>query len=65
MEARMSKSQTKLNENKISRKDRARATRVVGQFLAIRECLKDAGDKIDDIDEVAAQLTVAAFKPVK
>ncbi|CAI2936777.1 protein of unknown function (plasmid) [Aminobacter niigataensis] len=50
------------------RKHRARAERVVGQFLAIRDSLKkaeaDAGE-IDDLDEIAAQLTVAAFKPAK
>lgn len=61
----MSKSSNKTKESKITRKDRARAERVVGQFLAIRCCLKEASDKIDDIDEVAAQLTVAVFKPIK
>lgn len=61
---------SEINETKISRKQRARAENVVGQFLAIRASLKQAeaeadGDEIDDIDEVAAQLTVAAFKPIK
>lgn len=64
----MSEALGKIKENRISRKHKARAARVVGQFLAIRDCLKEAeakGDEIDDIDEVAAQLTVAAFKPIK
>ncbi|MER1966458.1 hypothetical protein [Castellaniella sp. GW247-6E4] len=64
----MSGPQDKIKENRISRKHQARAARVVGQFLAIRDCLKQAeadGHEIDDLDEVAAQLTVAAFKPVK
>ncbi|MGB6241302.1 MAG: hypothetical protein WBF69_02340 [Castellaniella sp.] len=64
----MSGPQDKIKESRISKKSRARAARVVGQFLAIRDCLKEAeanGDEIDDIDEVAAQLTVAAFKPAK
>lgn len=61
----MSESSDKTKESKVSRKDQARAARVVGQFLAIRDCLKGAGDEIDDIDEVAAQLTVAVFKPIK
>lgn len=59
---------SEVNESKISRKQRARAANVVGQFLAIRASLKEAeagGDEIDDIDEVAAQLTVAAFKSIK
>lgn len=59
---------SEINESKISRKQRARAASVVGQFLAIRASLKEAesgGDEIDDIDEVAAQLTVAAFKPIR
>jgi len=58
----------KVNESKITRKQRARAAEVVGQFLAIRTSLKEAeagGDEVDDIDEVAAQLTAAAFKPIK
>ncbi|WP_417276894.1 hypothetical protein [Castellaniella sp.] len=61
----MSDAQSKIQESKISRKHRARAADVVGQFLAIRASLKQAavgGDEIDDLDEVAAQLTVAAFK---
>ncbi|NYT66572.1 hypothetical protein H0A58_11415 [Alcaligenaceae bacterium] len=56
------------NKIKISRKQQKRAESVVEQFLAIRACLKKAesgDDEIDDIDEVAAQLTVAAFKPIK
>lgn len=64
----MSGPQDKIKESRISKKHRARAARVVGQFLAIRDCLKEAeadGSEIDDIDEVAAQLTAAAFKPVK
>ncbi len=64
----MSETSNKINETKISRKQRARAASVVGQFLAIRASLKQAeagGDEIDDLDEVAAQLTVAAFKPIK
>jgi len=64
----MAKAPTKISESKISRKQRARAASVVGQFLAIRASLKEAesgGDEIDDIDEVAAQLTVAAYKPIK
>ncbi|MBP6020411.1 MAG: hypothetical protein KA735_13045 [Burkholderiaceae bacterium] len=59
---------SEVNESKISRKHRARAASVVGQFLAIRANLKEAeagGEEIDDLDEVAAQLTVAAFKPIK
>lgn len=61
----MSEAKSKVQESRISRKHRARAADVVGQFLAIRASLKHAdagGDEIDDIDEVAAQLTVAAFK---
>ncbi|NYT60907.1 hypothetical protein H0A66_01020 [Alcaligenaceae bacterium] len=64
----MSQALSKIKENRLSKKHRARAVRVVGQFLAIRDCLKDAeadGDEIDDLDEIAAQLTVAAFKPIK
>lgn len=64
----MSEAQNKISESKISKKHRARAASVVGQFLAIRASLKEAeagGDEIDDIDEVAAQLTVAAFKHIK
>lgn len=64
----MSVARTKINESKITRKQRARAASVVGQFLAIRASLKEveaSGDEIDDIDEIAAQLTVAAFKPAK
>lgn len=63
----MSEAPIKINESKISRKHRARAASVVGQFLAIRASLKQAevDDEIDDLDEVAAQLTVAAFKPIK
>ncbi|MBF6616528.1 hypothetical protein [Pollutimonas thiosulfatoxidans] len=64
----MSDESIKLKESRSSRKHRARAERVVGQFLAIRDSLKkaeaDAGE-IDDLDEIAAQLTVAAFKPAK
>lgn len=59
---------SKVDESKITRKQRARAAEVVGQFLAIRANLKEVesgGDEIDDIDEVAAQLTVAAFKHIK
>lgn len=64
----MSEALDKIKESRLNRKHRARAVRVVGQFLAIRDCLKEAeenGDEIDDIDEIAAQLTVAAFKPIK
>ena len=64
----MSEDSSKVSASKISRKQRARAASVVGQFLAIRAALKEAeagGDEIDDIDEVAAQLTVAAYKPIK
>lgn len=64
----MSQAPNKINESNISRKQRARAASVVGQFLAIRAALKEAevdGDEIDDIDEVAAQLTVAAYRPIK
>lgn len=59
---------SKVDESKITRKQRSRAAEVVGQFLAIRANLKEVesgGDEIDDIDEVAAQLTVAAFKSIK
>lgn len=58
----------KIKESRLSRKHRARAARVVGQFLAIRDCLKEAeadSGEIDDLDEIAARLTVAAFKPGK
>ena len=58
----------RIKESRLSKKHRARAANVVGQFLAIRDGLKAAeaeGGKIDDLDEVAAQLTVAAFKPAK
>jgi len=64
----MSAAPNKVDESKITRKQRARAASVVGQFLAIRASLKEveaSGDEIDDIDEIAAQLTVAAFKPAK
>ncbi|MFT0531687.1 hypothetical protein ACMHYJ_02485 [Castellaniella hirudinis] len=64
----MSEARSQIRESKISRKHRARAADVVSQFLAIRASLKQAdadGDDIDDIDEVAAQLTVAAFKHAK
>lgn len=64
----MSEAQSKIQESKITRKQRARAANVVGQFLAIRASLKQveaSGDEIDDLDEVAAQLTVAAFKHPK
>lgn len=64
----MSKALGKIKESRLSRKHRAIAASVVGQFLAIRDCLKEAeadGGEIDDLDEVAAQLTVAAFKPIK
>lgn len=64
----MSESLGIIKESRVSRKHRARAARIVGQFLAIRDCLKEAesdDDEIDDLDEVAAQLTVAAFKPIK
>ncbi|MFA7438097.1 hypothetical protein [Castellaniella sp.] len=64
----MSKATSKMLESRVSRKHRARAADVVGQYLAIRANLKevdDSGDEIDDIDEVAAQLTVAAFKHAK
>lgn len=64
----MSQAPNKINESNISRKQRARAASVVGQFLAIRAALKETevdGDEIDDIDEVAAQLTVAAYRPIK
>jgi hypothetical protein len=64
----MSKASNKISENNTSRKQRARAASVVGQFLAIKAALQAAeagGDEIDDIDEVAAQLTVAAYKPIK
>lgn len=64
----MSEAKDKHSESKITRKQRARAENVVGQFLAIRASLKAAetdDDEIDDIDEVAAQLTVAAFKHPK
>lgn len=64
----MAESSSKIDAGKVSRKQRARAASVVGQFLAIREALKQAeanGDEIDDLDEVAAQLTVAAYKPIK
>ncbi len=64
----MPKDPGKIKEGTISRKHRARAASVVGQFLAIRASLKEAeagGEEIDDIDEIAAQLTVAAFKPIK
>ncbi len=61
-------SEDKAKAIKASRKQQARAREVVGQFLTIRASLKEAeggDDEIDDIDEVAAQLTVAAFKPVR
>lgn len=64
----MSEIEGKHPEIQITRKHRARAANVVGQFLAIRASLKaaeDGDDEIDDIDEVAAQLTVAAFKHPK
>ena len=64
----MSEAQSKIQESRITRKHRARAADVVGQFLAIRASLKQAeadGDEVDDLDEVAAQLTVAAFKHAK
>ena len=64
----MSEAQSKTQESRITRKHRARAADVVGQFLAIRASLKQAeagGDEVDDVDEVAAQLTVAAFKHAK
>lgn len=64
----MSESVGQIKEHRISRKHRARAASVVAQFLAIRASLKEAeaeGDEIDDLDEVAAQLTVAAFKHIK
>lgn len=64
----MSDAQSKIKENKISRKQRARAESVVAQFLAIRDSLKEAeknGDEIDDLEEIAAQLTIAAFKHSK
>ena len=64
----MSEAQSKIQESRITRKHRARAADVVGQFLAIRATLKQAeagGDEVDDLDEVAAQLTVAAFKHAK
>lgn len=64
----MAEDSSKAGAIKSTRKHRARAASVVGQFLAIRAALKEAeaaGDEIDDIDEVAAQLTVAAYKPIK
>lgn len=64
----MTGSLDKVKESRVSRKSRARAARVVGQFLAIRDSLKQAeedGVEIDDLDEVAAQLTVAALKSGK
>lgn len=64
----MAEDSSKADAIKFTRKHRARAASVVGQFLAIRAALKEAeadGDEIDDIDEVAAQLTIAAYKPIK
>ncbi|HET8702467.1 hypothetical protein [Castellaniella sp.] len=64
----MSDAQSKTPGSIVSRKHRARAENVVGQFLAIRASLKEAeagGDEIDDIDEIAALLTTAAFKHPK
>src|SRR5690606_19562750 len=67
-ESGMSDAQSKTPGSIVSRKHRARAENVVGQFLAIRASLKEAeagGDEIDDIDEIAALLTTAAFKHPK